>query len=475
MTPLFARLRPESLRWRLLRLVTVASVLVWVLAGVLSYRHAGAELRELMDAQMDRTARMLLAQVQFSEDALPSLIANMAALRGPHVHRDELPVEFQILRADGTVLVRSKSAPAVVADGVPAFSEVFAGADRWRSLILTTENGDHRIQVLQSIRQRDRQVLEMASQAVVPLLVLFPLLMGLIFVSVRRGLEPLDRLAGDVSSRSLENLSEVVGHAAPLEARPLIAALNDLLRRLARTLENERRFTADAAHELRTPLAVVKVQAQVALGSKQAADREHALQQVLAGTDRATRLVEQLLRMARLDPLTQLPDPHPVDLPELARQLLARMYEVSPEAARRIEVDVGNEPLPVAADQDLLAVALRNLLDNALRYTPADSLVTVRVRREREEAGQTLCLSVIDAGEGVPVEELSRLTERFYRGGESTGSTGNEKAVGSGLGLAIVQRIAELHGARLAIENRPGGGLEVSLCWSTEPGTNSPE
>jgi len=463
MEHVLTRFRPASLRWRLLRLVTVATVLVWILAGVLSYRQAERELREMLDAQMDKTARMLLAQAQFNERQLSSLLVNMAALRGPRVHRDELPVEFRIVRADGTLLVSSKNAPPMADADAPenGFAEPLIDARRWRSLVVGTASGNYRIQVLQSIRQRDHQVLEIASHAIIPLLVLFPLLMALIYFSVRRGLEPLDLLAGDVAARSLDNLAEVTGHAAPLEARPLVEAINDLLRRLARTLENERRFTADAAHELRTPLAVVKVQAQVALGSKLAGDREHALRQVVAGTDRATHLVEQLLRMARLDPLAQLPDAQPVDLAEVVREVVARMYEASPDLARRIQLEAGDEPLRLDANAELLAAALRNLLDNALRYTPADSPVTIGACIDHDD----FVLSVSDAGEGVAAEDLPRLSERFYRGGEGNCKSG-ASAAGSGLGLAIVQRIAQLHGARLELTNRPGGGFEARLRWA---------
>ena len=463
MKRVLARFRPASLRWRLLRLVTVATVLVWILAGVLSYRQAERELRELLDAQMDKTARMLLAQAQFDERQLSSLFVNMTALRGPHVHRDELPVEFRIVRTNGTLLVSSKNAPPMGDAAVPTsgFAEPLIDARSWRSLVVSTASGDYRIQVLQSMRQRDHLVLEIASQAVIPLFVLFPLLMALIYISVRRGLEPLDQLAGDVATRSLDNLAEVTGHAVPLEARPLVEAINDLLGRLARTLENERRFTADAAHELRTPLAVVKVQAQVALGSTLISDREHALRQVVAGTDRATHLVEQLLRMARLDPLTQLPDAHPVDLAEVARQVVTRMYEASPDLACRIQLEAADAPLRLNADAELLAAALRNLLDNALRYTPAGSPVQLMAGLDQND----LVLSVSDAGDGVPAEDLPRLTERFYRAGGANDSSGTSVA-GSGLGLAIVQRIAQLHGARLELVNGPRGGFEARLRWT---------
>ena len=166
-----SRFQPASLRWRLLGLVTVATLIVWVMAGVLSYQQSGHELRELLDTQMDKSARMLLAQAQFNEQHLDNLLTNMEALRGPRVRRDEIPIEFQIGRADGSVLVRSQKAPAAPLSDAVGFSEIDIGNRRWRSLILSTVNGDYRIQVLQSIHKRDRQVLEMASQAVIPFFV----------------------------------------------------------------------------------------------------------------------------------------------------------------------------------------------------------------------------------------------------------------------------------------------------------------
>ena len=446
--------RARSLRWRLLRSMMIATLLIWGLAAALSYRQARQEVRELMDGQIAKSARLLLAQVQNNEDHLADLSANMAALRGVKVRRNELTLEFQIGRADGTLLARSANAPSTPLLGELGYANIVHEAHPWRSLILSTENGAYRIQVAQSISQRDKEALEIARKTVLPLGVLFPLLLVLIYFSVRRGLKPLDDLASDVATRSPENLKELSSHAAPLEAQPLVIALNQLLLRLGTTLENERRFTADAAHELRTPLAAVKVQAQVALVSSDAADQRHALNQVLAGADRATHLVEQLLRMARLDPLARLPAPREIDLGELARRTVAELYETARAGAQNIDLEIADVMPRVNGDSDLLGAALRNLLDNALRYAPAGSKITVYVRAEHGEP----LLGVMDEGEGVPPEELPRLVERFYRGRETS-------AEGSGLGLAIVRRIAELHGARLEMCNRQGAGFDVRLRW----------
>jgi two-component system sensor histidine kinase QseC len=440
--------------------MTIATLLIWVLAATLSYRQARKEVQDLMDGQIASSARMLLAQVAHNEDHLADLSANMAALRGVKSKHNELTLEFQIGRADGTLLARSTNAPATSLSGALGYANIVHEAHPWRSLILSTEKGDYRIQVAQSINLRDKEALEIARKTVLPLGVLFPMLLVLIYFSVRRGLKPLDDLASDVAMRSPENLTELSGRAAPLEARPLVVALNHLLFRLGATLENERRFTADAAHELRTPLAAVKVQAQVALVSSDAADQRHALNQVLAGAERAAHLVEQLLRMARLDPLARLPDPREIELDELARRTVADMYEVAQAGARAIDLETADVPTRVNGDPELLGAALRNLLDNALRYAPAGSKITVYARVEHGEP----LLGVMDEGEGVPPEELPRLVERFYRGRETS-------AEGSGLGLAIVRRIAELHGARLEIGNREGGGFDARLRWHAAPVT----
>jgi two-component system sensor histidine kinase QseC len=305
---------------------------------------------------------------------------------------------------------------------------------------------------------RDRAALEVAVQSVLPIALMSPLLLLLLYYSVRRGLKPLDDLTADVAARSPDNLMPLAARHVPTEAQPLVVALNRLLFRLRATLDNERRFTADAAHELRTPLAVVRIQAQVAQLTADSADRQHALDQIVAGTDRATRVVDQLLRLARLDPLAQLPTSSEIDLAALARRVLAATPV--PEKRPGLLLQARGKPLAVSGDAELLEIVLRNLLDNALRHTPEAARITVFVRRENDE----LALGVADDGPGVAADELPRLAERFHRGSEA-GSDG------SGLGLAIAQRIAELHGARFEAENLAAGGFEARLRWPRPPVT----
>ena len=452
-TELFSRTRRSpSLRWRLLTLVSIAAVVILGLSASLSYRRAKHEVQELMDGQMSRAAALVLVQAQQGHEHLAELPANLARVRGLDNDDSDLTFEFQIGRPDGGVLVRSSGAPAVAINGALGFATIEYQGQPWRSLILETDDRTIRIQVSQSITKRNKEALEIATKTVQPLGVIFPLLLLAIYFSVRRGLKPLDDLTAEVLSRSPENLSPLAGRTAPREAQPLVAAINRLLYRLNGSLENERRFTADAAHELRTPLAAARVQTQVAMLSTDMDKRNHALAQTLAGLDRATRLVEQMLRLARLDPLAALPDPTALDLSQLTRDVVASVRDTTKKCA--IEVDIDDEKVVVEGVPDLLQVALRNLVDNAVRYSPEGSRITVTLQHEN---GQPV-LSVADNGPGVSETELPRLVERFYRSPEVV-------AEGSGLGLTIVGRIAELHGAVLELANREGGGFEARLRW----------
>ncbi len=446
--------RPRSLRRRLLLWVSLATLLIYVLAAALTYRQARHEVQELMDGQMAKTARLLLAQAPGESAQLAGLAEGMLAVRGARSRRSELALEFVLARSDGGVLSRSAQAPDVAVDGALGFATIAHRGQPWRSLTLASGDDRYRVLVAQSIVERDREALEIATKTVLPLGVLLPLLIALIYYSVRRGLKPLDDLAGEVSTRTPENLTPLRPAAEMQETQPLVRAVNQLLDRLATTLDNERRFTADAAHELRTPLAALKIHAQVALATNEPAQCRQAVAKVIAGADRATRLVEQLLRLARLDPLLSLPDPQPLDLAELAA---AVCDEASPAAAvrrQRLICEAADGPVAVRGDRDLLTAAIRNLVDNALRYSADGGEVRVRAAVAHGEP----CLAVSDNGPGVPAEELPRLVERFYRGRDNT-------AEGSGLGLAIVRRIAELHRARLEVANAEGGGFTATLRW----------
>jgi hypothetical protein len=285
-------------------------------------------------------------------------------------------------------------------------------------LAIWATGGEFQVQVAQSLVDRERVAMDVATRVGLPIVLALPLLALLIYLAVRRAVRPLDLLADGLTARSPDNLEALPENGeAPSEVRPLVHALNHLLTRLRTALDNERRFTADAAHELRTPLAAIKIQSQVALASSEEADRSHALRQVQAGTDRASRLVDQLLRLARLDPLAEITHTTDVRLDDLVAQLADEMAPMARLLGKSLGLVDTPDEVVARGDADLLRVALRNLIENALRHTPEGCEVTLGASLVK---GLPL-LWVRDTGPGVAEEELSLL---FFGAGASPSPPG---------------------------------------------------
>jgi two-component system, OmpR family, sensor kinase len=328
---------------------------------------------------------------------------------------------------------------------------------------LATENGPWRVfsalaagqvvQIAQPMSARRELAASMALRTIMPLLAVLPFLAILIWFTIARGLKPLDRVAAAVARRSPTLLEPLPETDLPREVQPLVGALNDLLSRLSHTLDAQRAFVADAAHELRTPLTAVHLQAQLAERATTDTERAAALAELKGGLERATRLVEQLLTLAREEPGVSEVPPAAVDLAALAREVIA---DLAPLAGAK-GIDLGLSPTAastIKGDADALRTLISNLVDNAIRYTPAGGRVDVALA---DDAGSVV-LTVRDSGPGIAVEDRERVFDRFYRG---TGAGGIR---GSGLGLAIVKRIAERHGAGVELGTGiDGRGLGVTV------------
>ena len=363
----------SSLRIRLLVMLLSATACVWLAAAWWNYRDARHEAEEMLDAQLAQSARLLLAQTRHElVDEGEGHFAGIEVLDERELHPYEQKLLFRIRDARGRTLLSSANPPPRIADATTGYADIHADQRGWRVLVL--DNAELRVEVAQALAIRDDLARHVATHLALPIILVLPLLGGLIYLLVGRALRPLDDLAAKMASRTAANLAPVESEGLPREVAPLANALNRLLERLDHALDGERRFTADAAHELRTPLAAIQIQAQVALASQKEDGRAHALEQVLAGTRRAARLVEQLLRLARLDPLAGLPDSSEVDLVALAREVAADPH-LDPA---RIDLECV-DGARLAGDPDLLRVALRNLLDNALRYSPPASRVRLGV------------------------------------------------------------------------------------------------
>jgi two-component system sensor histidine kinase QseC len=437
-----------SLRRRLLFLLSGTVLAAWLATAVLTYFDARKEIGEMLDAHLAQSAGLIAAQLEheFEDDHEATL---------PRQYRHERKIAFQVWDKKGRLLLRSASAPeARLQSQSEGYGDATLDGKRWRIFSRWDESRHYVVQVGERYELREELAESVAGHLMHPLYFALPALALLIWWAVGAGLAPLAGIAREVERREPDNLAHIEAGNAPREIFPLVAALNALFDRLRQSLEQERRFTADAAHELRTPLAAVKTQAQVALAATGEAERARALANVVGGADRAARLVEQLLVLARLDPQTALPPGQTVDLLALAQQGVA---EIAPAAAAKgVEAGLATgEAAQVAGDPVLLGVLLRNLLDNAVRYTPAGGEVDVSLRR----TGGGVSLAVVDTGPGIPEAERSRVFDRFHR----VLGTGEE---GSGLGLSIVRRIADLHRARVALAAGPGGrGLRVEVLF----------
>ena len=433
-----------SLRARLTGALLLAVLAFAALQAAVTYRTARAETEALFDAQMQRIALSLsgsLGAGALSDDA-PA--ADTPAAR---------EMIIQIWRADGVMLYRSPQGRLLPPQTVIGFSDTVAGGEPYRIYALRTAT--QVVQVAQQTEARGRMAGQLALRAVLPVALLAPVLMLIVWWVVGRAIGPIERVRRQVAARRPDDLAPLPTAGLPAEVRPLVGEMNGLLTRLSDAWDALTHFTADAAHELRSPLAALRLQAQSLQRAPDDATRAIASERLLAGIDRATRLVEQLLALARQEGAGEGAELVSLDLTALARNALA---DAEPEAARHaiaLTLDAPTAHVVLRADEAALAVLLRNLLGNALRHTSPGGQVRVGVREE----ASVIDLTVEDSGPGIAPDERARVLDRFYR---VPGTPGH----GSGLGLAIVRAIAERHGAALTLDASPTlGGLRVMLRW----------
>lgn len=454
----------QFLLWTLLPAVAVVSggIAAW------TYVVSAHEVEELFDAELAQSARVLAglidrgmleeragALAEALELARPGGPRDPADASAPHPYETKL--SFQLLDAGGALLFAAPGSPGEDLGPLsPGFSWVPHGRFRWR--VYTLENRREGLWI--QAAQRDDIREELAGQIAVDLLLqsllAVPLLALIVPLVVAAAFRPVRRIASDLNQRDPANLQAVDIREAPAEIRGLVRALNRLFHRLSVAFAAERRFTADAAHELRTPVAGLLVNADNALCAADEDARRMSVRRVAEGARRAQRLVEQLLTLSRLDPDAGLDQWHAVDLGEVVLEELRQAQAVARERGVEFELIRTGRQI-CTGNATMLGVLVRNLVDNALRHTPAGDKVTIEVRG----APEWIELTITDTGPGIPPALRERVMERFYR-------VAGQTSDGSGLGLSIVARIAEIHGATLSLEDAPAlagsdGGLLVRL------------
>jgi two-component system OmpR family sensor kinase len=453
----------RSIRARLLAWLIGGVVLIGAIGGWVVYRNALAEADAFFDYHLRQTALILRDEpVEYS--LAPRIPANDAAY----------DFVLQVWSLDGIRIYLSRPHSELPEVTTLGFSTVSTNEGRWR--VYGAQALTKVIQVAQPMRVREQQAVDLALKTLRPFALLLPVLGFLIWIAVGRALQPLQRLTTLVKARRLDTLDPLPNERLPDEVRPLVGALNDLLVRLDAALTRERAFMADAAHELRTPLTALLLQMSTLARATTEGERSDATEKLSAGVQRAIRLVEQMLALARQEPRAESA-PVRVPLADIVREVVAELVPFAD--AKRIDLGISNsQSAIVLGDPEALRTLARNLVDNAVRYTPAGGRVDVSVEgietdstanssdptHPSDPSRRPVTLKVADNGPGIPPAERSRVFDRFYR-------PPGTSPPGSGLGMAIVKAIADAHRATLALDSRPdGAGLVVSVRFPAPAG-----
>jgi two-component system sensor histidine kinase QseC len=440
-----------SLQRRLVLLLLLGAAVLWAVTLTASFLHARHEINELFDTQQIRLARQVYSTLPHrSADLLPQWTVSQDGGQG----------QGEAELADLSIAVWDRAGRLFVADreGVllprsswgTGFKDLELNAEKWRVYSLQTQDDQWEVAVGQRMGERQELILDLVLSQLSLWILALPVLLVAILGSVRHALRPLRALAQEVEKRNPDEL-EPLPEQMPRELKPLVHAMNRLFGRVGTAIEHERQMTADAAHELRTPIAALQAQVEVAQMAQSPQAREQALGKLDAGIERLSGLVGQLLALARIEALPALLHTGAVRWDRVMEQVLS---DCLPQADRRqAEIScawppAGAAPLPLIGDEELLAVMLRNLVDNAVRYARRGARVDIAFAAD--------AITVDDNGPGVPAEHLGRLGDRFYR-------PPGQGEPGSGLGLSIVRRIAELHGLEARFENRAEGGFRATL------------
>jgi two-component system, OmpR family, sensor histidine kinase QseC len=425
-----------SLRRRLFIILVAATGLIWLCGFVWIAIGAKAELEHVLDTRLQEAAKMVNSLVGSGGSAAIAGTPDVS----PGATNYERQLSCQIWSLDGHLLARSGSAPEVLlTDSASGFSDRSIKGETWRVYAIENAAKGVRVMIGDRLGLRDQLVADLVKGLMIPALLIVPLLGGLIWVSLGRGLRPLRGMADELQGRDADDMRPIDAQNAPSEIRPLADALNGLFVKVETARQHEREVTAFAAHELRTPLAGLKTQAQIAMAATDPAMRQGALDQILVSVDRTSRLVRQLLALAKLDAGLEADTDATVRVGEVLAEIIDALR---PRAgAIQVTVDPALHDFTVRANRESLSIALRNLHENAVQHTPAGGTVSWSVASD----GHGVVLE--DEGPGIPDEELPLVSQRFFRGKHRCAS-------GCGLGLTIVAAAIRRTGGTLTLENR---------------------
>lgn len=453
-----------TLRQRLLWLIALAAPAVWCLALMVSVNRASFEINELFDTELIRLARQTQATLPSATLDIHPAQPSTGVASGPQGAADLEDLAIAVWNRRGELLLVDREGVQLpYQPQASGFVDLVIHDALWRCYYLQAADGSWLVAVGQIADERDEVVRDFILSQMLPWLLMLPVLLIAMAAAVTGALRPLSALGADLRRRAPDDLAPLPLDALTSDLRPLAASMNGLFERMGGALERERRFTADAAHELRTPIAALRAQWDALQLTPPEQRDPHALAQLGVGLDRLSRLVTQMLMLTRLEHRTALAQGRPIDWRAVVAEVIGDTLPLARTRGAEIAVEWpadGAAALPVVGEPALVQVMLRNLVDNALRVSPEGGTVTLRFGTDR--------LAVIDEGPGVEPEHLPRLGDRYWR---APGHHG----IGSGLGLSIVARIAALHGLapRYAARTHGQRGFEAVLERSVAHATDS--
>ncbi|HEY0746681.1 MAG TPA: ATP-binding protein [Steroidobacteraceae bacterium] len=430
----------RSIRARLLIALIILVALISLIAAAVTYRRVLGETSVLFDYQLRQMALSLRSQISLAPRML-------------EIPPDQGDTDFvvQIWDVFGARIYLSRPGLPILNQTVLGYADLSLRGEPWRAYGLQTTDGV--IQIAQPVRVRETLARAAAERVVIPLLLLLPIMIVAVAWIVRSGLAPLRYVTSEVQRRDVRSLTALKTDNLPVEIEPLVTELNRLLERLQQAFSAQRAFISDAAHELRSPLTALRLQLQLLDRAPDEPSRREARARLGAAVERAIHLIEQLLTLARSEPEGAALDETLLDLGSVAAEGVGDTHELA--MSRDINLGLEAEPQSqVRGNREALRVLVRNLVDNAVRYTPPHGTVQVRCRSSPTH----ILLEVLDSGPGISAAERERVFDRFYRRASAQES-------GTGLGLAIVKSVAQRHGALVSLDEAPGGGLLVTVSF----------
>ena len=445
-------MKNRSLTLRLISVLCLTALFVWVGSTLVAWWQVRHDVNKVFDAQ-----QVLFAERLANSDLSTILLESSTTLNknsqsALKKNYDDDALAFAIFSKTGKLLFSDgRNGKDFIFNNKTGFhnSHTYDDDDNWRIFWRTAANGKLIIAVGQELDYREDLIEEMIFGQMWIWFASLPILIIVLGWLIHKELRPIKRLSQEVQARKSGDVSLLNTEGLPVEILPLVKNLNQFFDRTSAMLQRERRFISDAAHELRSPLAALRIQTEVAqLAGDDGELREQALLHLTQGIDRASQLIEQLLTLSKLDNLQELEELQPIDWEGIIQSLIAERYFVAEKRKITLAFEKESEPKPKQGQPILVSLMLRNLLDNAIKYCPEDTTVSVKIASSQ--------IIVEDNGGGVEPEDLKKLGQRFYRPAGQ-----NEK--GSGLGLSIVMRIAELHGFKVRLENVIKEGQRIGL------------